>query len=43
MLVGDEVPPPDPGTVTGLPFFGATPDVAEREAEGYLGWSEAVI
>jgi hypothetical protein len=40
MLVGDEVSPPDPGTVTGLTFLGATPEEAEREAKAYLGWSE---
>jgi len=40
MLVGDEVLPPAPGTVTGLTFFGATPDEAEREAKAYLGRAE---
>lgn len=40
MLVGDDVPPPDPGTVTGLTFFGTTPDEAAREAKAYLGLSE---
>ncbi len=42
MIVGDEVPPPDPGTVTGLTFFGATPEEAEREAKAYLGLAEPV-
>jgi hypothetical protein len=37
MLVGDDVPPPEPGTATGLTFFGATPEEAEREAKAYLG------
>ena len=37
MLVGDDVPPPEPDTVTGLTFFGATPEEAEREAKAYLG------
>jgi hypothetical protein len=40
MLAGDEVPPPDPDTVTGLAFFGATPEEAEREAKAYLGMAE---
>jgi hypothetical protein len=39
-LVGDEVPPPDPGTVTGLTFLGSTPEGAEREAKEYLGLAE---
>jgi hypothetical protein len=42
MLVGDEVPPPEPDTVTGLRFFGATPEEAEREAKAYLGLAEPV-
>jgi hypothetical protein len=43
MLVGDEVPVPPPasGTVTGLTFFGATPEEAEWEAKAYLGLAEA--
>jgi hypothetical protein len=40
MLVGDDVPPPEPDTVTGLTFFGATPEEAERAAKAYLGWAE---
>lgn len=40
MLVGDEVPPPEPGTVTDLTFFGATPDEAERKAKAHLGMAE---
>jgi hypothetical protein len=42
MLVGDEVPPPAPGTVTGLTSFGTTPEEAEREAKAYLGLTEPV-
>lgn len=42
MLVGDDVPLPDPGTVTGQPFFGATPEEAEQEAKAYLGRAEPV-
>jgi len=42
MLVGDDVSLPDPGTVTGLTFFGATPEDAEREAKAYLGMAESV-
>jgi hypothetical protein len=34
MIVGDGVPPPDSGTVTGLMFLGATPEEAEQEAVG---------
>jgi hypothetical protein len=40
MLVGDEVPPPEPETVTGLGFFGATPEEAKRAAKAYLGLAE---
>ncbi len=40
MLVGDEVSPPDLGSVTGLALFGATPEEAEREAKAYLGREE---
>lgn len=40
MLVGDDAPPPESGTVTGLTFFGATPEEAEREAKAYLGLAE---
>ncbi len=40
MLVADGVLPPEPGTLKGLAFFGATPDEAEREAKRYLGLSE---
>lgn len=37
MLVGDDVPPPEPGTLMGLGFFGATPEEAEDAAKTYLG------
>jgi hypothetical protein len=40
MLVGDEVPPPAPGSVTGLTFFRASPEEAERAAKEYLGRAE---
>ncbi len=40
MIVGDDFPPPDPGTLAGLTFLGATPEDAEREAKAYLGLSE---
>ncbi len=30
MLLGDEVPPPEPGTATGSTFVGANPEDAER-------------
>jgi hypothetical protein len=33
MLAGNEVPPPDPDTVTGLTFFGAAPEDAERKVK----------
>jgi hypothetical protein len=39
-LVGDEVPAPDPDTVTRLTFFGTTPEEAERLAKAYLGMAE---
>ncbi len=40
MLVADGVLPPEPGTLKGLAFFGATAEEAEREAKRYLGLSE---
>ncbi len=42
MLLADEEPPPDPGTVKGLAFFGATPEDAERAAKAYLGYEGPV-
>mgnify|MGYP001607524412 CR=1 FL=1 len=42
MLVGDDVLPPEPGTLKGLGFFGATPEEAEDAAKAYLGCSEPV-
>jgi hypothetical protein len=42
MIVGDDVPPPDPGTVTGRMFLGATPEEAKRGAKADLGLSEPV-
>ena len=40
MIVDDDAPPPDAGTLAGLTFFGATPEEAERLAKAYLGLSE---
>ncbi len=40
IFVADGVLPPEPGTLKGLAFFGATPQEAEREAKAYLGLSE---
>jgi len=40
MLLADEEPPPEPGTLKGLVFFGATAEEAERAAKAYLGCSE---
>jgi len=37
MLVADEESPPEPDTLKGLAFFGATPEVAEHAAKEYLG------
>jgi hypothetical protein len=42
MLVGDDVPPPEPGTLMGLGFFGETSEEAEHAAKAYLGCSEPV-
>lgn len=42
MLVADGEVPPEPGTLKGLGFFGATREEAEREALVYLGRSEPV-
>ncbi len=41
-LVGDDLLPPAPGTVTRLTFFGAMPEEAQQEAKAYLGLSEPV-
>ena len=40
VLAGATVLPPDPGTLTRLTFFEATPEDAERKAKLYLGLSE---
>jgi hypothetical protein len=40
MSVVEDVPPPEPGTLKGLAFFGGTREEAEREAKAYLGLSE---
>ncbi len=40
MVVADDERPPDPGSLEGLAFFGATPEEAERGAKAYLGASE---
>ncbi len=41
MLVADAAPPPEPGRLTGLAFFGDTAEEAERMAKAYPGLSEA--
>ena len=40
MIVGDDVAPPEPGTLKGLAFFGDTPEEAEQAAKKYLGCAE---
>jgi hypothetical protein len=40
-LVGDDAPPPGRGTLTGLTFFGATPQEAEQEAKACVVLSES--
>ena len=40
MLLADEERLPEPGAVTGLAFFGATPEEAEEAAKVYLGCGE---
>jgi hypothetical protein len=42
MLLADEEPPPEPGELKGLAFFGETPQEAEKQAKAYLGMSEPV-
>ena len=37
MLVGEDVPPPDPSTLTGLTIFGAIRDEVEWGAKATLG------
>lgn len=37
-----DVPPPEPGTLMGLGFFGATAEEAEHAAKVYLGLSDPV-
>jgi hypothetical protein len=36
MIVGDDVLPPEPGTLTGLTFFGAIHDEVERGGKATL-------
>ena len=40
ILVADDAPPPEPGSLTGLAFFGDTPEEAEQAAKAYLGCGE---
>jgi len=40
MIVGDGAPPPEPGAVKGLAFFGATSEDGEHAAKVYLGCAE---
>ena len=40
MLVADDAPPPEPGSLTGQAFFGDTPEEAEQAAKVYLGCAE---
>ena len=40
MLLADEEPPPEPGALKGLAFFGATPEEAEQAAKVNLGSAE---
>ena len=37
MLVADDAPPPEPGSLTGQAFFGDTPEEAEHASKVYLG------
>ena len=36
MFVADDAPPPEPGSLTGQAFFGATPVEAEHAAKTYV-------
>ena len=40
MIVADDAPPPEPGSLTGQAFFGETPEEAEQAAKAYLGCAE---
>ncbi|MFI5341417.1 MAG: hypothetical protein ACHQ7N_16460 [Candidatus Methylomirabilales bacterium] len=40
MLAGNDVLPPEPGTLMGLGYFRATPEEAEDAAKVYWGGSE---
>ena len=40
MLVADDTLLPEPGSLTGLAFFGETPEEAEQAAKAYLGCAE---
>ncbi len=42
MILSDDAPQPEPGTLAGLAFFGATPEEAEQAAKAYLGCAEPV-
>jgi hypothetical protein len=41
MLVAEDAPLPEPGSLTGLAFFGDTLEEAEQAAKAYLGCAEA--
>jgi hypothetical protein len=41
-MIVDDIAPREPGTLTGLAFFGATAEDVERDAKAYLGLSELV-
>ncbi len=42
IIVGDDVAPPELGTLTGLTVLGATAKDVEREATAYVGMSAPV-
>ncbi len=37
MIVTDDAPPPEPGSVKGIAFFGGSAAVAEQPAVAHLG------
>ncbi len=40
MILADDAARPEPGSLTGLAFFGETPEEAEQAVKVYLGCAE---
>jgi hypothetical protein len=38
MIVGDDIPPPDPGALAGPTFFGTAPEEAQQETKARVSF-----